>query len=569
MGGKLTGIDLRADEHREVARLLQRHLPDTEVWAYGSRVKGIARPASDLDLVTFASAGQQEAVSRLREAFDESSLPFRVDLFVWDKVPEEFRKNIEEARVVVQEKEKKNLPKGWQQVILGDVITINDATYSSKDKWSFINYLDTGNLTNGEISEVKRFTIGTDKIPSRAKRKIQPGDIVYSTVRPNQKHFGIIKNLPENLLVSTAFVTIRGKKEKADTNFVYFLLTQRETIEILQTIGEHSTSAYPSIKSSDIEVLKFNLPPLPEQKAIAHILGSLDDKIELNRRMNETLEAMAQALFKSWFVDFDPVIDNALAAGNTIPDELKEKTCLRRSFGRQATIRQGLDDKQKSLPDDIRRLFPSEFAYTEEMGWIPKGWEVGPLRLIATYCSDRIPTSELTLENYISTENMLAEKKGICTAAKLPSVKTTSSYQSGNALVSNIRPYFKKIWFAEGSGGCSNDILNFTVKELNTEEYLLNLLWQDTFFDYMMTTAKGSKMPRGDKDAIMNWKVIIPPVKSRRLFAETVRGFYKQISGKYKINTVLTQFSDKLLIRLLSGDIRIPSAKSAYGGKND
>ena len=93
-----TGIDLRADEHREVARLLQRHLPDIEVWAYGSRVKGAARPASDLDLAAFASAGQQEAVSRrLREAFDESCLPFRVGLFVWDKVSGEFRRNIEEV----------------------------------------------------------------------------------------------------------------------------------------------------------------------------------------------------------------------------------------------------------------------------------------------------------------------------------------------------------------------------------------------------------------------------------------------------------------------------------------
>lgn len=559
MSKALNNIDLTAAQRKEVAALLKRYLPDTEVWAYGSRVKFTAKPHSDLDMVAFASKEQSQAVADLREAFEESYLPFRVDLFVWDEAPEEFRRNIEEARVVVQKgKAGYELPEGWQQVILGDVITINDATYSSKDKWSFINYLDTGNLTNGEISEVKKFTIGTDKIPSRAKRKIQPGDIVYSTVRPNQKHFGIIKNLPENLLVSTAFITIRGKKEKADTNFVYFLLTQRKTIEILQTIGEHSTSAYPSIKPSDIEALKFNLPPLPEQKAIAHILGSLDDKIELNRRMNETLEAMAQTLFKSWFVDFDPVIDNALAAGNAIPDELKER----------AEIRQGLDDKRKSLPNDIRRLFPSEFAYTKEMGWIPKGWGIGPLRLIATYCSDRIPTSELTLENYISTENMLAEKKGICTAAKLPTVKTTSSYQSGNVLVSNIRPYFKKIWFAEGSGGCSNDILNFTVKELNTEEYLLNLLWQDIFFDYMMTTAKGSKMPRGDKDAILNWKVIIPPAKSRHLFTETVRGFYKQISEKCKVNNNLYKFRDSLLAKLLSGEVRIEQTEQIVEAKS-
>ena len=96
MKGELTGINLRADEHKEIVRLLQHHLPDTEVWAYGSRVKGTARPASDLDLVTFASASRQETVSRLREAFDESCLPFRVDLFVWDKASEEFRENIEE-----------------------------------------------------------------------------------------------------------------------------------------------------------------------------------------------------------------------------------------------------------------------------------------------------------------------------------------------------------------------------------------------------------------------------------------------------------------------------------------
>ena len=107
--------------------------------------------------------------------------------------------------------------------------------------------------------------------------------------------------------------------------------------------------------------------------------------------MNETLEAMAQTLFKSWFVDFDPVIDNALAAGNTIPDELKEK----------AAIRQGLDDKRKSLPKDIRRLFPSEFAYTEEMGWIPEGWEVG---LFGEYVSVKRGGSPRPIQDFLAPE---------------------------------------------------------------------------------------------------------------------------------------------------------------------
>lgn len=527
MKGELTGIDLRADEHKEVVRLLQHHLPDTEVWAYGSRVKGTARPASDLDLVTFASAGQKEAISRLREAFDESPLPFRVDLFVWDKAPEEFRKNIEETRVVVQkEKTGGKLPEGWKETTIGEFCPFSYGKNLPKK-------------VRDSLGEVPVFG-SNGVVGHHAKPLIQDrGIIIGRKGTVGTVTFSSVSFWP----IDTTFYI--SEDSHRDLRYTFYLLKS------LRMEHMNADSAVPGLNRNAAHARKITIPPLPEQKAIAHILGSLDDKIELNRRMNETLEAMAQALFKSWFVDFDPVIDNALAAGNTIPDELKEK----------AATRQGLDDKQKSLPDDIRRLFPSEFAYTEEMGWIPKGWTIGPLGLIATYCSDRMPTSELTLENYISTENMLAEKKGICTAAKLPTVKTTSSYQSGNVLVSNIRPYFKKIWFADGSGGCSNDILNFTVKELNTEEYLLNLLWQDTFFDYMMTTAKGSKMPRSDKDAIMNWKVIIPPVESRRLFAETIRGFYKQISGKYKINDSLCIFSDKLLTRLLSGEIRIKQAE--------
>ena len=116
-------------------------------------------------------------------------------------------------------------------------------------------------------------------------------------------------------------------------------------------------------------ILKYiaKLPPLPEQKAIAHVLGSLDDKIELNRRMNETLEGMAQALFKSWFVDFDPVIDNALAAGNPIPEPLAQRAETRRQ-----ALANGTANRESA------QAFPASFRFTEELGWIPEGWEVKP-----------------------------------------------------------------------------------------------------------------------------------------------------------------------------------------------
>ncbi len=356
----------------------------------------------------------------------------------------------------------------------------------------------------------------------------------------------IVPNIPGKILLHNQRIgKVILRSNELDISFCHYLMRSEKYRQHILATCSGSTVKHTS--PSRILDYKFLLPPLAEQKTIAQILGSLDDKIELNRRMNETLEAMAQTLFKSWFVDFDPVIDNALAAGNTIPDEFKEK----------AAIRQELGGERKLLPDDIRLLFPSEFEHNEEMEWIPKGWAVGPLRSVASYCLNRIETSELTLENYISTENMLAEKKGICAAAKLPKLKTISSYQSGNILISNIRPYFKKIWFAEGSGGYSNDVLSFTVKTLGTEEYLLNLLWQDSFFDYMMKTAKGSKMPRGDKNAILNWRHIIPLANSRRAFSEIVRKFYQKKSVNLKKNTTLHKLRNILLTKLLSGELNV------------
>ena len=153
-------------------------------------------------------------------------------------------------------------------------------------------------------------------MPSRAKRKVKYNSIIFSTVRPNQLHYGIIKNQPDNFLVSTGFTVIDIDEDKASADFIYYLLTQNDVVQHLQAIAEQSTSAYPSIKASDIENLNIMLPNLDTQKKIAYILRSLDEKIELNNKINENLEQQAQAIFKSWFVDFEPF-------GGVMPDDAK------------------------------------------------------------------------------------------------------------------------------------------------------------------------------------------------------------------------------------------------------
>ena len=194
----------------------------------------------------------------------------------------------------------------WKEVKLGEIARSNQSTYSPKDNWKFANYLDTGNITENRISKILFIDLMKEDLPSRARRKVRKNSIIYSTVRPNQKHFGIIKNIPENFLVSTGFSVLDVDESKANPDFVYYSLTQEKNTATLHAIAEQSTSAYPAIKPSDIENLPIKLPPLAEQKRIAEILGSLDDKIELNNRINRNLEEQAQALFKNWFVDFEP-----------------------------------------------------------------------------------------------------------------------------------------------------------------------------------------------------------------------------------------------------------------------
>ena len=194
----------------------------------------------------------------------------------------------------------------WQKVKLGDICNVNNRVYSISENWNFANYLDTGNITKNIINEFLFINLKTDKLPSRARRKVKNGNIIYSTVRPNQEHYGYIVSQPKNLLVSTAFAVLDINPECADSKFIYYLITQTEYTNLLQSVAEQSTTAYPSIKPSDITSLEIIIPPLDEQRKIAGILSALDDKIELNNKINRNLEAQAQAIFKSWFIDFEP-----------------------------------------------------------------------------------------------------------------------------------------------------------------------------------------------------------------------------------------------------------------------
>ena len=162
------------------------------------------------------------------------------------------------------------------------------------------------------------------------------------------------------------------------------------------------------------------------------------------------------------------------------------------------------------------------------------------------FCKDKTNVSELNNQTYISTENMLPNRAGVTTATTLPTGELTPSFEIDDTLVSNIRPYFKKIWKATFSGGCSADVLVFKAKENIANDYLYYVLADDEFFKYSMATSKGTKMPRGDKTSIMNYPVKLPPLPTQQKIAAILSSLDDKIELNNKINTNLEQQAQAL-----------------------
>ena len=287
-------IDLSPPQNKILQKILRQQIPNKTVWAFGSRVEWKASETSDLDLVAHKCSGAE--IADLKEALEESALHCSVDVLNWEDIPDSFRANIKKHYVVVQQY---TVPEGWRGVKLGDVVKSNSRTIGKNYPHKEILYLDTGSITENRISDFQSYIIA--EAPTRAKRLVVDKNIIYSMVRPIQRHYGFIKKPPNNLVVSTGFSVIEVDKKIAEPLFIYFLLSSNQVVKKLDSIAEGATSAYPSLRPEDIENLHVLLPSLSEQKAIAEVLSSLDDKIDLLRRQNKTLEDMAQTLFCKWF----------------------------------------------------------------------------------------------------------------------------------------------------------------------------------------------------------------------------------------------------------------------------
>lgn len=184
----------------------------------------------------------------------------------------------------------------YELLPLSNIASINPDTYSPKETWKYVNYLDTSSITEGCIAEIQHITPSSEKLPSRARRKIAPNDIVFSTVRPNQRHYGIISEPLPNMLGSTGFAVIRSKNPLVCNELIYLCLTENEFIEKMQQLAEQSASTFPAIKPSDLGVCEIPCPKDQSSTSFTETLKSLFALIAANQRENISLSEIRDVL---------------------------------------------------------------------------------------------------------------------------------------------------------------------------------------------------------------------------------------------------------------------------------
>lgn len=222
-----------------------------------------------------------------------------------------------------------------------------------------------------------------------------------------------------------------------------------------------------------------------------------------------------------------------------------------------ASVFNALDDKialNNKINDNLEQQ-----AQTLYRKYFSEAGNTGELADVCDFSKDKIAVSELSVGNYFSTENMLPDKKGAIEATNLPAVQQTTACHRGNVLVSNIRPYFKKILYCQREGGCSNDVLCFVPKTPELSAYLYCTLYADNFFNFMVAGSKGTKMPRGDKKQIMTYKVCIPFENQLKDFNAAVLPMFQMIENNRRENMKLSLVRDTLLPKLMAGKIDISS----------
>ena len=531
-------LHLSPSHRRTLETLLQEYLPNVEVWAYGSRVNGPSHDGSDLDLALRGPGLEKisaEQLADFAEAVTESTIPFLVDVRDWARLPLRFRREIAWHHVVVTQPDANTLNSSpWRDLPFSEAVMVNPPV--SLKRGRAYPHVDMARLTPGTRSVravVRREFRGGGS-------RFEPGDTLMARITPcleNGKTARFAPSVPGAqgpAHGSTEFIVLRGRENVSDTGYVHYLAKSPE-VRVFAVSQMTGTSGRQRVPSDCFYHLPVSIPPIAEQRAIAHILGTLDDKIELNRRMNETLEAMARALFKSWFVDFDP-------------------------------IRAKMDGRDTGLPDHIADLFPH--ALDDEHK--PLGWSLDTLVALAQVnpesWSSRTPPPE-----YVEYVDLASTKWGTIRATQrfvwqdAPS-RARRILRPGDTIVGTVAPSNGVFAFiaADGLTG-STGFAVLRPHERRHRAFVFLAVTAPENIERLARLADGSVYPAVRPQVVGATQVAVPNDTLMAMFSDLACPALDQIESNKVQNDALVQIRDLLLPSLMSGQIRVQYAEKALG----
>jgi type I restriction enzyme S subunit len=395
-------------------------------------------------------------------------------------------------------------------------------------------FLNTGNVTQTGFNFSKIDFISHKRDALLRKGKLQRHDVILTTRGTVGNVAYYDETIPfEHIRINSGMVILRSDQSILNSRYLYLFL--RSQLFSSQVDSLRTGSAQPQLPIRDIKKVRIRYPDLSEQRAIAHILGTLDDKIELNRQMNATLEAMAQALFQSWFVDFDPVIDNALAAGHPIPDALQERAAARAALGH----------RRQPLPAAIQSQFPSSFVRHEEMGWVPAGWAVARIGDVLELAYGKSLPATRRLEGSVPVYG----SGGI-------SGFHTEHFVNGPGIVVGRKGTVGSLYWVEDNF-FPIDTVFFVINKSHTPLYWL---YQTLKRIDIKSMGADSAVPGVNRNAVYAKPIIIPNVTAfKGYLAQIEPNNLKRRELEDQIKTLAT-LRDTLLPKLLSGAVRVAAA---------
>jgi type I restriction enzyme S subunit len=589
-------LDIRPDYLQLVKEILQKHVPQYEVWAFGSRAKWTAKEYSDLDLCVVSDQPLSfKVLGAMAEDFSESDLPWKVDIVDWATTSASFRKIIQWDKVVVQSvgrvraatrhlgKENGGLPCGestlrvspsgrnpttpanisenigerdvglccanmtygigWQLTTLGRICEAQGGAIQTGPFGSQLHtsdYQEFGipvvmptNIGDGGIIENGIARIGHADVARLSQHKLCLGDIVFSR-RGDVTKNALIRPHEVGWLCGTGCLKVRLNDESiANAKFISHCL---RLPQIKEWLVRHAVGAtMPNLNTGILSDVPIHLPPLKVQLDIAETLGALDDRIALLRETNATLEGIAQTLFKSWFVDFDPV-----------------------HAKQQGIAPAGMDEPTAAL-------FPDGFEESE-LGLVPRGWKVGTLANLAT-----LNPEAWTAKNhpvtvaYIDLANV--KNNEIAAVAdylfdEAPS-RARRVLRNGDTIVGTVRPGNRSFAFIFDPANNLTASTGFAVlrpKMIQNTEFIYLAATQDSSIEHLAHVADGGAYPAVRPDVVLGISCVLPSDAIMQAFHHALAPILGSIAEKQQQAQTLATLRDTLLPRLISGQLRLSAA---------